>query len=93
MRLLVVVDISGIGAFVVIQVGGGLFASGERFGSVVLGMSVILSTSVVLGIGLGLACRVKLDGVGGVGGVVLLDINGACWLLNLSIGGLIHCTR
>ena len=81
MRRLVVVDISGVGAFVVIQVGGELFASGEGFGNVVLGM------------GLGLACRVKLDGVGCVGGVVLLDINGACWLLNLSIGGLCHCTR
>ncbi len=88
-------DVSGVGAFVVIQVSGE-FAGGEGFGRVVLGMSVIVGMrvivgmSVILGMGLGLACRVRLDGFGDVLGVVILGVNSACWFLNLPIGGLLQ---
>ena len=84
MRILVLDDVSGVGAFVVNQVCGEVFTGGEGFGNVVLGMSVNL------GVGLGLACCVNLDGVGTVLGVVLLEFNGACWFLNLPIRGLLH---
>ena len=95
MRILVFEDVSGVGAFVVIQVRGD-FAGGEGFGRVVLGMSVIVGVSVIvgmsviLGMGLGLGCHVRLDGIGGVLRVLHLGINGACGFLNLSIGGLLQ---
>ena len=71
-------DMSGIGAFVVHQVSGEVFAGGEGFGNVVR---------------LGLACRVGLGGFGCVRGVVLLDFSGARWFLDLSIRGLLQGFR
>lgn len=57
MRLLVLEDVSGVGALVVNQLCGEVLASGKGFGKVVLSMSVMLS------MGLGLVCRVNLEGV------------------------------
>ena len=66
------------------------FASGEGIGNVVLGMSVVLSMSLILNLRLGLACRVTLDSVRGILGMLLLGFNSASWFLDLSIGSLLH---
>ena len=80
---------SDVGAFVVNQVCREVFAGGVGFGNIVFGMSVMLAMS------LGLAFGVSLDCVGvGVGVVVvLLGFSSACWLLDLSIRGLLGCVR
>ena len=66
------------------------FASGEGIGNVVLGMSVVPSMSLILNLRLGLACRVTLDSVRGILGMLLLGFNSASWFLDLSIGSLLH---
>ena len=80
---------SDVGAFVMNQVCREVFAGGERFGNIVFGTSVMLAMSLELAFGL------SLDGVGvGVGVVVvLLGYSSACWLLDLSIRGLLGCMR
>lgn len=87
MRLLALKSVGGVGAFVMDQVCREMFAGGEWFGKAVFSISMISS------MGLRLACRVNLDGVRDVLGVVLVTFNGACRFLNLSISGLLHCVR
>lgn len=84
MRFLVLENVCGVGAVVVIQVCGEVSGSGGGFDNVVLGMSVVFGKSVILGMsmiltmGLGLACRGSFDDFGDALGMVLLGFSGAC---------------
>lgn len=81
-------DMSCVGAFFVLhQMRGEMIAGGEGFGSVVLGMSEMQGMGLRLVVCLGFMAH----GIGDVLGVVLLELNGACWFLDLSIRGLLHC--